>query len=97
MKIIMNRMSTTLDQNQPSEQAGFRAHFSTTDHIFTINQLVEKCCKFNKIIYFAFIDYKKAFDSLLHHYLCRALIDEGIDPKYIRIIKKKSMKTRRHQ
>jgi hypothetical protein len=32
----------TLDENQPCEQAGFRAKFSTIDHLQTINYVIEK-------------------------------------------------------
>jgi len=87
MKVIMNRISSDLDRNQPPEQAGFRTGYSTIDHIFTINQLIEKSNEYNKNIYFAFVDYQKAFDSLEYHCLWQALIDEKIDVKYIRIIK----------
>ena len=34
-KIITNRITRTLDENQPTEQAGFRRGFSTIDH-FTL-------------------------------------------------------------
>ena len=36
-KIIQRRIQWTLDRNQPREQAGFRKHFSTIDHIHSIN------------------------------------------------------------
>lgn len=66
MKILMIRMEKDLERHQPPEQAGFRSNFSTTDHIFTVNQLIEKCSEFNKKIYICFVDYQKAFDSLEH-------------------------------
>ena len=36
-KIITNRLTQTLDENQPREQAGFRSGFSTVDHLQTVN------------------------------------------------------------
>lgn len=36
MRIICNRISKTLDENQGAEQAGFRKTFSTTDQIHTV-------------------------------------------------------------
>lgn len=41
-KLILNRISRILDEQQPIEQAGFRAGFSTTDHMHALKQLVEK-------------------------------------------------------
>ena len=40
-KIITNRITRTLDENQPREQAGFRRGFSTIDHLHAVNQLIE--------------------------------------------------------
>lgn len=40
-KVILNRISNSLDENQPVEQAGFRKEFSTIDHIHTIEQLIQ--------------------------------------------------------
>lgn len=52
-----------------------------------MSQLIEKCNEFNKKIYFCFVDYKKAFDSLEHMQIWKALKDQGVADKYIRIIK----------
>jgi hypothetical protein len=41
-KILTNRLAKIMDQNQPPEQAGFRAKYSTVDHLHTINQIIEK-------------------------------------------------------
>lgn len=87
MKILMIRMEADLDRHQPPEQAGFRSNYSTTDHIFTINQLIEKCNEYNKKIFFCFVDYQKAFDTLEHVHIWKALKDQGICDKYIRIVK----------
>ena len=62
----MFRINDQLNNHPPPEQAGFRANYSTIDHIFTLTQLIEKCNEFNKTIYLAFIDYQKAFDMLEH-------------------------------
>jgi hypothetical protein len=88
MKVMMFRIRDVLDKEQPPEQAGFRSNFSMIDHIFTMNQIIEKCNEYKKIVYIAFIDYQKAFDSLEHVFIWRALQMQGVDPKYIRIIKK---------
>lgn len=56
-KIIINRVSARLDENQPREQAGFRSGYSTIDHIHVVNQLVEKSYEYNRPLCVAFIDY----------------------------------------
>ena len=46
------------------EQAAFRKHYSTTNHIFSLKMLVDFCLYKKKRLYCAFIDYRKAFDSV---------------------------------
>ena len=63
-------------------QAGFRKSYSTLEHIFllsnTIGILVKKC---NKKLYCAFIDYKKAFDTVWRSALWYKMLKEGITGK----------------
>ncbi|XP_072033063.1 uncharacterized protein [Amphiura filiformis] len=54
-RLLTNRLEIILDGNQPREQAGFRKGFSTMDHIHTINQLKEKCQKYNIPLCVAFM------------------------------------------
>ena len=52
--------------NMSKEQAGFRKGYSTIDHIFTLIAMVKRTLssrRGNKV-YVAFIDYKKAFDTV---------------------------------
>ncbi|KAG1663268.1 Stomatin-2 [Nymphon striatum] len=62
------RLTPVLDANQPREQAGFRSGFSTMDNIHTVNQVIEKYHEHNLPLCLAFIDYKKAFDSVVQEY-----------------------------
>ena len=50
----------------PDLQAGFRKGRGTTDLIANIHWIIEKVREFQKNIYFCFIDYAKAFDSVDH-------------------------------
>ena len=88
VKIILNRISIELDKHQSTNQAAFRSGFSTIDHIFTIEQLLEKCNEFQIPVFLAFVDYNKAFDSIEHSFLWTAMNEQGIKHKYIRIMKK---------
>ena len=49
------------------EQAGFRKNYSTVDHIFVLNAIVQKHLeKRGAKMYVAFVDFRKAFDSVRH-------------------------------
>ena len=85
-RVLQNRMKKTLDANQPREQAGFRKGFATTDHLHTINQIIEKSNKFNLPLCIAYIDYEKAFDSVEHNVIFQALRNIDINETYINII-----------
>lgn len=50
MKIIERRIAGKLDEHQPVEQAGFRPDFSITDHVHTVNQVIEKANEYNKTL-----------------------------------------------
>ncbi|KAJ2941256.1 hypothetical protein O0L34_g3453 [Tuta absoluta] len=86
-KIILSRISGTLDDNQPREQAGFRSNFSTIDHIHVLRQVLQKYNEYNKKYYLAFVDFNKAFDSLEHDYIWDALKRQGVQEKYICLLK----------
>lgn len=47
-KVILNRITKTLDENQPSEQAGLRRNFLTLDHIHTIKQIIQKFNEYSR-------------------------------------------------
>ncbi len=85
-RIIQNRIKTTLDANQPREQAGFRQGYSTMDKLFTINQLIEKSNEYQLDLCIGFIDYEKAFDSVEHKDIFASLRKAGIEEGYIQII-----------
>lgn len=85
-KIILSRITVTLDENQPKEQAGFRSKFSTIDHIHVVRQVLQKYKEYNKVYYLGFVDFNKAFDSLEHDSIWRALECQGVEPKYIRTL-----------
>ena len=58
--IILARIRDNIDSKQPIEQAGFRSGFSTTDHIQTLDQVIEKYREYDQPLYLGCIDYSKA-------------------------------------
>ena len=80
--ILLQRMIRTLDFHQPREQAGFRAGYSTIDHLQVVNQLQEKAK-----LCFAFIDYEKAFDSIEFEPLFEGLKSQAVEEAYLNILR----------
>lgn len=67
-------------------QSAFRKENSTTDHIFTLHQLIELYLHKKKRVYAAFIDYRKAFDSVNRVALWQKLIGYEINGQFLKII-----------
>ena len=59
-------------------QAGFRKGRGARDQIANICRVIEKAREFQKNIYFCFIEYAKAFDSVDQNKLWKILKDMGI-------------------
>ncbi|KAE9412568.1 hypothetical protein Angca_009450, partial [Angiostrongylus cantonensis] len=85
-KIILSRMSRTLDEAQPVEQAGFRKGFCCMDHIQTESRVIEVCREYHLPLVLTFVDYEKTFDSVETNAILSALVDKGVDPSYIRTL-----------
>ena len=62
----------------PDVQAGFRKGRGNRDQFANICWIMEKVREFQKNIYFCFIDYAKAFDSVDHNKLWKILKETGI-------------------
>ena len=68
-------------------QAGFRHKYSTTDHMFSLKCIIDIYTRFkNRKLYCAFIDFKKAFDSISRNKLWHKLISNGINGKILNTI-----------
>ena len=68
-------------------QAGFRKGRGTRDQIANILWIMEKARKFQKIIYFCFIDNAKAFDCVDHNKLWKILKEMGIPDHLICLLR----------
>ena len=67
-----------MNQELTDIKAGFRKGRGTRDQIANIRWIIEKAREFQKNIYFCFIDYAKAFDSVDHNKLWKILEEMGI-------------------
>ena len=69
LNILQARLQQYVNHGLPDVQAGFRKDRRTRDQIANIRWIIEKAREFQKIIYFCFIDYAKAFDCVDHNKL----------------------------
>ena len=67
LKILQARLQQYMNGDLPDVQVGFRKGRGTRDQIANICWIIEKAREFQKNIYFCFIDYAKAFDSVDHN------------------------------
>ena len=68
-KNLQTRLQQYVSHELPDVKAGFRKGRGTRDQIANIHWIIEKASKFQKNIYFCFIDYAKAFDCVDHNKL----------------------------
>ena len=61
----------------PDVQGGFKKGRGTRDQIVNVCWIIKKARKFQKNIYFCFIDYAKAFDCVDHNKLWKILKEMG--------------------
>ena len=69
LKILQTRLQKYVSQELPDIQARFRKGRGTRDQIASICWIIGKAKKFQKNIYFCFIDNAKAFDCMDHNKL----------------------------
>ena len=69
LKILQARLQQYMNCEIPDVQAEFRKGRGTRDQIANIRWIIKKATEFQKIIYFCFIDYTKAFDGVDHNKL----------------------------
>ena len=64
LNILQARLQQCVNCELPDVQAGFRKGRGTSDQIANILWIIKKATEFQKNIYFYFIDYSQAFDSV---------------------------------
>ena len=78
LKILQASLQQYMNCELPEIPSGFTKSRGTRDHIANIQWITEKAREFQKNIYFCFIDYAKAFDSVDHNKLWKILKEMGI-------------------
>ena len=84
LKIFQARLQQYVNHELPDIEADFRKGRGTRDQIANIHWIIKKKAReFEKNIYFCFIDYAKAFDSVDHNKLENYERDGNTRPLYL--------------
>ena len=83
LKILQARLQQYMHRELPDVQAGFRRGRGTRNQIANMYWIIEKARKFQKNIYFCFIDYTKAFDCVDQNKLENSSRDGNTRPPYL--------------
>ena len=84
---LNHRLSCYVEENiLGEEQAWFREGYSTIDHVFVLHIIIELYKSVHKRVYCAFVDYRKAFDSINRPLLWQKLLSYGIKGKMLNVI-----------
>ena len=83
--LLSNGMSEITENKLGDFQMGFQPNRSTTDNIFMIWQIFEKCYEYNIELHI-FVDYSQAFDPVSRNKFIECLIKYGVPKKLIMLI-----------
>ncbi|PFX31654.1 Transposon TX1 uncharacterized 149 kDa protein [Stylophora pistillata] len=87
-RIILNRLIFNISEhNLPEAQCGFRPGRSTTDMIFVVRKVQEKCREQNMDLYAVFVDLTKAFDTVNRAALWTVLQKLGCPRTFVTLIR----------
>lgn len=86
-RVLLNRIDKKINDTLREAQAGFRPGRSCVDHINTLRIIIEQVVELQNTLHLVFVDFKKAFDMLLHHNIWNAMKRKGIPEKLINLVK----------
>ena len=80
-------MKNCLETEIAEEQHGFRARKGTRDQILNLKMIIEKNREQTKNVHLCFIDYSKAFDTVMHEILWHEMKKMDFPTHIIMLIK----------
>ena len=87
LKILQARLQQYVNRELPDVQADFRKGRETRDQIANMFWIIKKETELQKNIYFCFVDYAKAFNSVDHNKLWKILKEMGIPDHLICLLR----------
>ena len=86
--ILNNRLQKFIDNGFISDaQIGFQPQSRTSDHMFVVRTLLDKYFSKGSKLYACFIDFAKAFDTVMHSILLYKLCSIGISGPFYHVLK----------
>lgn len=85
-KVLLNRIRKPVDDIMRKNQAGFRRGRGCTEQVHILRRIIEGTIDKNLDLYIIFVDFKKAFDSLIRNVMFDILRHYGIPEKNVRAI-----------
>ena len=87
--ILLRRLDKWAEDNgmRAKGQAGFRHLRGTGDNAFILQHLIEKYSSLKRPVYTAFIDFKKAYDSVDRELLWKCLESMGVHGRFLESLK----------
>ena len=87
--VLNNRLKQYIESNNilSDEQNGFRNMRSCIDHLYVLITILKQRKLKKKETFVCFIDFQRAFDSVTHDLLVYKLLKNGIDGKFLKILK----------
>lgn len=85
--ILFEKLIPHAERELGKYQAGFRRGRSTTDQIFTLRTILEKCKEHWIVTHHLFVDFKSAYDSVTRPELYQGLEEMNVPKKLIRLVR----------
>ena len=94
--ILERRLSSWCEQKKifEQEQAGFRKGRTTTDHVFTLAEIIRRRKNERKPTFCCFLDIRKAYDTVWRNGLWNKLAEAGVNGNML-LTKRNSTKVSR--
>jgi hypothetical protein len=84
-KILYDRLLSCVNAAVWHYQAGLKSGKSTTDQLFALRKILEKCNEFNITTHHLFIDFKAAYDTIIRNEVYIGMSELNFPTKLIRL------------
>eukprot|EP00798_Chlamydomonas_sp_ICE-L_P028053 gene28053-biopygen32006 len=85
--VLIDRLKPTIEPTLHEAQCGFRASRGCADQLFTMRRICELSKAGRAPLFAAFVDYRKAFDSVNREAMWTLMAARGVDPHLVSLVK----------